>query len=251
LNELFFQLDKSIEQMKSFTANASHELLTPLTIMRGNIDVMLTRERSPEQYRQALLIILEEVKKLSKLIENLLTLAKGEAQPGKLATSVVKLDSLIYRNLTDWQRLAAVKSIELRLDIQGEADIVGNESWLREMITNLIENAVKYNHPEGSIVIRLKSTNGNVVLEVEDSGIGIPEGERDKIFERFFRGRNSTPHSPEGSGLGLAIVKWIVEAHQGQIAVISTPEDGTTFHIEFPGRKYEKHTMASGETLLD
>ncbi len=251
LNELFFQLDKSIEQMKSFTANASHELRTPLTIIRGNIDVILSRERSPKQYRETLLIILEEVKKLSKLVDNLLILAKGEAQPEKLSMSVIRLDNLIRQNLSEWQQLISEKSIETHLEIQGKPEIIGNDGWIREMMTNLIENAVKYNHPEGNITIRLRSTEKHVVLEVADSGIGIPEGEREKVFERFFRGNNSLPHSTEGSGLGLAIVKWIVEAHRGQITVTSTPGKGAVFHIKFPKAKDKKRTMASGEMVLD
>ena len=243
LNELFGKLDKSIEEIKNFSANASHELRTPLTIMRGNIDVILSRERTPDQYRETLQIILEEVKKLSRIVDSMLMLARSDALKEKLQMSVLRLDEVIKQNLPVWKKIAQMEEIELNHSVEPSLEIVGNEEWIQELITNLVENAIKYNHPHGKVFLRAYQKPEQIVLEVEDTGIGIPEEEQDKIFNRFYRIDKNNPRSFGGSGLGLAIVKWIVEEHQGRISLTSKANEGALFRVEFPIVEFEDSSL--------
>ncbi|RMF58014.1 MAG: HAMP domain-containing protein [Calditrichaeota bacterium] len=247
LNSLFQRLDESIQKIKSFTANASHELRTPLTIMRGNIDVILAKERTKEQYQHTLKIILDEVKKLSRIVDNLLTLSRSDAGQTILEKNVLRLEELIESCQEELQSLIPPGEQQLHLQYERGLEILGDEAWLRELLFNLVENAVKYNRPGGEIFVRAYSENNRVCLEVRDTGFGIPEEELPKIFERFYRIDKTRLHSTEGSGLGLSIVKWIVEEHEGEIHVESQEGKGSIFRVEFPAVSYEEIAASYGK----
>ena len=222
------RLRVSFEQTRDFTLNASHELKTPLAIMRCDVEVEL-RDSPPVPERRARLeSMLEEIDRLARVVDALTFLAKVDAGQIPLKNEQVDLVELVRDAAGDAQSLALPDAIKVTTIIpDGSCFIRGDKHRLRQLILNLADNAVKYNVTEGLVQITLSVAPASAVLVFANSGPGIPAEVGDRVFERFFRAATHHRHAIEGSGLGLNIAQWIVHSHGGDIA-IRTDADGMT-----------------------
>ncbi|MFQ6041967.1 MAG: sensor histidine kinase, partial [Candidatus Poribacteria bacterium] len=215
-------------------ADASHELRTPLTVMRGQTEVTLRRKRPDEEYRQVLESNLEEMEWMSRIVENLLTLSRADAGEIQLEVRPVQLEQLLSDAYEECKALALSKNIEVFLDKAEEVAVPGDELKLRQLLLNLIDNAVKYTPEGGRVRLSLKKDGKFARLQVTDTGIGISQEDLPRIFDRFFRVDKARSREMGGSGLGLSIVQWIINAHQGRIEVDSKLGEGSCFTVWLP-----------------
>jgi heavy metal sensor kinase len=235
-NAMISRLEAAFERQKQFTSDASHELRTPLAVMRGEIELALRRERKPEEYQLTLASALEEVVRLSRLVEDLLMLARADAGRVELHCEPVELSQLCA-NITDYiLPLAEQRAQTLRFEAPDTpVTIHADQQRIKQLLLNLLDNAIKYTGEGGAITLTLKAENHEAILTVTDTGRGIPAEDLPHVFERFFRRSAKTAdRTASGSGLGLSIVKWIVDAHAGQIDVQSESGRGTTFVVRLP-----------------
>ncbi len=237
-NELLARLDQSFESMRRFVADASHELRTPLAVIRGEADVALAKERQPAEYREALAVILDESRRLSRLVEDLLNLARADAGRVTLQVRDFYFNDLVADCCRSVQALAAAKGIALEYRAPADVPFSGDEDLLRRLVVNLLDNAIRYTPPGGRVTAEVEAQPAGVRLRIADTGIGIPGDAVPHVFERFFRADKARSRaaaaSPGGFGLGLAIVKWIAESHRGAVEVESRPEAGSTFTVTLP-----------------
>jgi signal transduction histidine kinase len=202
--------------------------------MRGEIEVALKKERQNEEYKKVLKSLLEEINKLQKIIDNLLFLARIESKNIKLSFEKVQLDEILLEAFEEIETLAKRKKISLILKRVDQASVEGDETLIKRLFVNLIDNAIKYTHEDGKVEISLTKERNFAKFIIKDTGIGIPENEIPYIFDRFYRVEKARSRETGGSGLGLAIAKWIVEAHKGKIEVRSKVSEGSLFAISFP-----------------
>ncbi|MGC8595450.1 MAG: sensor histidine kinase [Candidatus Kryptoniota bacterium] len=234
LNSMIARLEESFEQVKQFSMDASHELRTPLTILRGEIEVALQGTRSTASYKKILASLLDEVVRMTSIVEGLILLAKADSGMATLSMKPVNFDKLIEEITEDAIVLAEQKQISVAVEKIEPVVVLGDEIRLRQMVLNLVDNAIKYTPEHGSIFISLERTDGTAKLTVRDTGIGIPEEELSRIFDRFYRVDKSRSRLPDGLGLGLSIAKWIAESHDGKIQAYSRPGTGSTFIVQLP-----------------
>jgi heavy metal sensor kinase len=232
-NETLDRLENSVGQMKQFTASISHELRTPLTILRGESEVALLGEHSIEDYRRLLSSQLEEFDKLTRLINDLLLLANAEAGDIRLTVQDVDLSVLVPSLAEQLEPIAAARGIEIKASAAPAVRVCGDVSWLERALLNLLDNAIKFTQG-GKILLSVASENGNAILRIKDTGLGIPPDALPHIFDRFYRAEPSRSKGIPGVGLGLALVRWIVENHHGRITVESQPGQGTCFTVYLP-----------------
>lgn len=233
LNSTFSRLEAAFARQTRFTADASHELRTPLTILRTHVELALARPRTEEQYRDTLDRCMQATRRMTSIVEALLTLARADAGRLELESEPVDLAALTEECLELLEPLAQSRSITLKADLQ-PALVPGDGSRLAQVVTNLLGNAVQYNRPGGEVRVSLRLHAGWVVLAVADTGVGIPPEAQPHVFERFYRVDPARARGTGGTGLGLAICKSIVEAHQGAIEFESRPGIGTTFRVRLP-----------------
>jgi signal transduction histidine kinase len=235
MNDMIARLEESFHRMAEFTADASHELKTPLCAMRGEAEVLLSKMRSGEEYREGLAHFIEQFDHMNRMINDLILLSKFDASQVELRMAPIRLDLLLKGNCQFFQVMAEQKKIGLETGDFPEATVMGDKVRLQQLFTNLIDNAIKYTI-EGKVRVTIE-TNPNVVsVRVSDTGIGIPREEQTKIFKRFYRVDKSRSRETGGVGLGLSIAEWIAHAHRGRIEVISTPARGSTFVVILPIR---------------
>ncbi len=234
LNEMLDRIERSFETQRRFTADASHELRSPLSRLRSELEVTLRRPRPISEYEAVLRSALDEVERLSRLTEQLLTLARLDAgETDRRLGAVVSLTALVEEEL---KRLEAeAERREVALDFRGYPGLSAKAApeALRLAVANLLHNAVKFSPPDGRVTVTIFPQGNQAVLTVSDTGAGIPPEDLPRVFERFYRGRPSRAPDVPGVGLGLAIARAIVETQGGTIAVESTPGVGTTFTIRF------------------
>jgi two-component system, OmpR family, sensor kinase len=237
-NELLDRLEESFDRQKRFIADASHELRTPVAILRGETEVTLSRaERSPEEYRETLEILKDESRRLAHVVEDLFTLSRADAGQLPLAISRYYLDEQAADVLKHARSLALAKKITLNSSIAPELPIAADETLVRRMLLNLLDNAIKYTPEGGKVSLECRREGDEYVLSVSDSGSGIPAELQAKIFERFFRvdkARTRGDGDSAGAGLGLSIAKWIAEAHHGRLELTRSDSSGTTFTAYLP-----------------
>ncbi len=233
-NDMIERLERSFNRIKEFSADVSHELRTPLTALKGQIEVALLRDRSKEEYRGVLESSLDEIERLTKVVNGLLTLSRGETGKIFLERERVHLEELVAEVVSQIYPMMEERNISFDLERDGEDVILGDRNLLKQAFLNLVENAVKYNVEGGSVTVEIQGSDGCVILRVRDTGVGIPEDEVPRIFEKFYRVEKSRARSVGGAGLGLSIVKWIVDAHGGKIEVESVLGKGTSFTVSFP-----------------
>jgi len=235
LNEMFGRLQEAFDRQARFTADASHELRTPLSVIAGNVELGLKRQRSAEEHRE----ILEDVRgasdRMQSIVEGLLTLARADAKAVKLRRERVSLTSLADEMARLHRPLAEKQGVKISVASEGDVEVTGDPERLKELITNLLTNAIRYSKPGGGEVgVRISCADGRAQLSVDDTGIGIPAADLPHIFERFYRVDKARSREAGGSGLGLAIVKWIVDAHAGSISVDSELGRGSRFVVSLP-----------------
>ena len=233
-NEMIARLDQSFRQVQQFSADASHELKTPLTSIRGEAEVALMGDRSPEEYRKALKSIVEETERMSSIVENLLLLARADAAQIKVKRDRVRLHELLMDVYEQLEPLARRKRIELDVKRLDDAEVHGDSLWLRQITINLLNNAIKYTPTYGAITITLESSDEEARLAIQDTGPGIPREHLPHIFDRFYRVDSGRSRDAGGVGLGLNIARWAAEAHDGRIEVESEAGKGSTFTLVLP-----------------
>ena len=237
LNQMMTRLERSFAALRRFTADASHELKTPLTVVRAGVERAITRPDVPQETLAALEETLQEVNRMTELLDSLLTLARADEGRAELHREPTDLREIIEEAGETGELLAehAGVGIDIRLP-QQPLVVAVDRSRVRQLALNLIENAVKYTPRGGQVSVELGSDNGRAVFTVADTGIGIAPGDLPHVFDRFWRADSARTRTSEraGTGLGLAICKWIAEAHGGTIDVQSRPGRGTTFTVGLP-----------------
>jgi heavy metal sensor kinase len=233
-NELLARLDQSFDHMRRFVADASHELRTPISIIRGEADVTLAHERSAAEYKQALALVLDESRRLSRLVDDLLNLARADAGRVKLRVEEFYLNELLAECCRSAQTLAGQRGIALEYLPHDDLAFRGDEELVRRMVMNLIDNAIRYTPEGGRVTVALDARDGDVAIRISDTGRGIAPEVVPHVFERFYRGDKARSRQDGGFGLGLAIVKWIADSHRGAVEVASTPGAGSTFTVTLP-----------------
>jgi heavy metal sensor kinase len=236
INDLLARLENSFKEQQRFIADASHELRTPLAVLRGETEVALGKTRTIEEYEESLTLIQEEAERLSRIVEDLFILAR---QPVDSPATLTRETVVLNRAVKDCARAARVlafrKGVRLKVEEHSTAiALTGDEDLIKRMILNLLDNAVKYTPEGGEILLSLERQNGNAQIVVRDSGIGIPEADQPRVFDRFYRVDKARSRALGGAGLGLSIVRCIVEAHGGQIEIESTPGHGSSFTVALP-----------------
>jgi two-component system, OmpR family, heavy metal sensor histidine kinase CusS len=235
LNEMLARIEAAFLRVNQFTSDASHELRTPIALIRTEAEVALLRSRNAEEYRDALTHILEEAERTSLLIDKLLSLARSDAGKETLEISSLDLREMIARTADDWRQTMAGRKLKFAVGITDQEVLVqGDRMALTRLLNILLDNAVKYTPEAGNIQMSLEVKENRALICVCDSGIGINEEDRPKIFERFYRADKARSRKLGGAGLGLAIAHWIVQQHEGSISVESAPGDGSTFVVELP-----------------
>ena len=234
INGMLDRLSMSFQKITQFTADASHELRTPLTIMRGELEIALRGSRSAEEYQETLGSSLEEVERMSKIVNDLLLLSKSDMGEEVIRHDPVDLRQLLDNLLSHFKILADESQILLESELNEVATVFGDHLRLRQMVVNLLANAIRYTSAGGRIKLSLKNIADGVEISVADTGIGIPADAIPRIFDRFYRADKARSRQYGGSGLGLSIVKWIVDSHHGHIKVDSVLGEGSVFQVFLP-----------------
>jgi heavy metal sensor kinase len=234
LNGMIARLERSFEEVRRFTADAAHELRTPLCVMRNVAEVALRTPREPEQYRRVLGDVLEEVERLTRLAEQLLFLCREDAGLVPLAIGEIRLDDLMRETAEHIGVVAEAKGVALECDDSELCLVRGDTDRLRRLLFNLLDNAVKFTLPGGAVRVGLKRSNGQALLVVTDTGPGIPEEHLPRIFDRFYRVDPARGRETDGTGLGLAICRSIAEAHAGHLTIESDLGHGTRATLTLP-----------------
>lgn len=232
-NNMVERLEQSFQMTRQFNADVSHELRTPLTAIRGQLEVALFTTDSKEQYREAMINALEDVERLSQTVRAMLLLSQAESGQLGLQKSVFDLAAVAGHIVSEFQIPAEEAGVTVTCGADGPAWIGADRIQVERMINNLVSNAVKYTPTGGTITVRVGQGHPDVVLEVEDTGMGIAVDHLPHIFDRFYRVPGSSKEK-QGLGLGLSFVSWIVKAHGGTIHVDSTVGKGTRFRITLP-----------------
>jgi heavy metal sensor kinase len=236
-NRTFDRLESSFKRQRQFVSDASHELRTPLSVILSQSEIILRRERSAEEYKNGLTAVLEASKLMSDIIQKLLTLARLGVDKVELKMENRDLLAIINEAVGLLKPLAIQKGITINLSADEQHVISGDRAALLELFTNIIDNAIKYNLPQGEIDISIKKEQGFVVIEVKDTGIGIHEKDLGNVFDRFYRADKSRSKEIGGVGLGLSICDEIVKLHGGKIDIKSKLDEGTIVTVYLRGAK--------------
>jgi heavy metal sensor kinase len=239
LNGLLARLENSFEQLRRFTSDASHELRTPLAALRSVGEMGLQGEYSATEYRDIIGSMLEEVTRLTRMVESLLTMSRADAGEFRLQTSVFSVMDLVREGIALVEVLAEEKSQKIEVIAKEDFAVMADRLFLRQAIVNVLHNAVKYSPPGSAVriaLLRLPEVDGKtwLLLEITDEGPGIREEDRAKVFDRFYRVDEGRSQEVGGAGLGLAIAKWAVQANGGDIDVRPGPVRGASFFIKLP-----------------
>jgi two-component system OmpR family sensor kinase len=236
LNSAFDRLQDAFERQTRFTADASHELRTPLALQIAELEWALARRRSDAEYGASLRVCMNAAQRMRAVVEGLLTLARADAGAMPHRREPVDLRSVVREVAATLEGTAVDRGV--RLAVTGDAVVVtGDPDRLRELVSNLIVNAIQYSQPGGHVTCSVAATEGSAMLEVSDTGPGIAVEDLPRIFDRFYRANTSRSRAAGGAGLGLAICKWIAESHGGRIGCESAGGQGARFSVEFPAAR--------------
>jgi len=233
INEMLARLGTSFDQLRRFTADASHELRTPLTVIRSIGEMGLRETRTAAEYKDSIGSMLEEVDRLTRLVDTLLRLSRGDAGTVQLSRETVDLGQLAREVVSSLMILAEERQQRVDFDAAGTIGVIADRLVLRDAIANLLDNAIKYSPTQSTIEVRVRANGGDASVSVADQGPGIPAEHRERIFDRFYRVDESRSRDMGGSGLGLAIARWAVEANGGHISVESEGR-GSVFRVVLP-----------------
>jgi heavy metal sensor kinase len=235
LNEMLDRIETAFLRVTQFTADASHELRTPVSLIRTEAELALRRSRGEAEYQEALRHILLESERTTMLLEQLLSLARADSGRETLQMQPVDLRSLLRKVVDNWQRVAAVRGLKFAATVDDQDGFVmGDETLLHRLVDILLDNAFKFTPASGSVRLSLESGGDSLRISVQDSGVGISQEEQQKIFERFYRVDKAHSRTQGGAGLGLAIAQWIASQHRSSITVESNPGEGALFCVELP-----------------
>jgi len=238
-NAMLERLQRVFDAQQRFIADAAHELKTPLTTIMGSLEVALKKDRSEEEYREVLIGNLRQVEQLIALTRNLLSLAQFAGEHPPLQLTWLAIEPVLKDLLEDLSLLAEDRNIALKFDVRPVAAVRGDEAWLRCLLRNLLNNAILYTNPGGTVTAGLYETGGQVAISVKDTGPGIAPEHLPHLFERFYRVEFARNREAGGTGLGLAIVKDIAEAHGGDVKVESEVGKGSVFTVTLPVARRE------------
>jgi len=239
-DDMLVRLEDAFERQKRFIADASHEMRTPLTILKGDVEVALNRPRSAEEYRETLEMVNQTTDRLAALVEELLLLARADNKQAQLKLESFNLSELLSKETAKLIPRAVQKNITLNLDTPPALPIEADPGKLARLFMNLIDNAIKYATPGDSVTVTVSDQNGWARVAISDTGPGIPPDHLSQLFERFYRidkarsRRVSDDYSSSGSGLGLSIAQWLAQVHHGRIEVDSRVGEGATFIVWLP-----------------
>jgi heavy metal sensor kinase len=233
INDTFARLEASFDQLRRFTADASHELRTPLSVIRGIGEHALRETRTPAEYKDAMGSMLEEVDRLTRLVDTLLKLSRGDAGTIRLAHDVLDLGDLTREVVSSLGILAEERQQRLQVVAAENVRVTADRLVLRDAIINVVDNAIKYGPSRSTIGVCVEGDDHHATLTVTDAGPSIPAEHRERIFDRFYRVDEGRSRDMGGTGLGLAIAKWAVEANGGQIS-LETVTMGSVFRITLP-----------------
>jgi len=231
INQMIERLEHSFNQIRKFTSDVSHELRTPLTILQGELELALRKTKTPDEYEEVLISALEEVARLTNVVETLLDLSRAES--GQIRMNLIEddLSKLLLSISEDAEILADSKGVNLKTNIDRNVVLPFDGARMHQAILNLVDNAIKYTNKGGSIYIELAKSDNKAEIIIRDTGIGIAPEELNHIFDRMYRVDKARSSNVSGVGLGLSIVKWIVKGHNGEINVESIVNKGSTFKI--------------------
>ena len=234
VNSLLKRLETSFEKISQFSSDASHELKTPLTIIRGEIEIALRKERSIDEYKDALNSSLSEIIIIEQTINDLLFLAKNEKDFIIDKQERFYFDEIIDESINETKSFAKLNQIEIKFLVEDTIEFDGYSNLLKIAIKNILKNAIQFSHENSQVIVKSYKKNGFFNISVQDFGIGIEKNEQIKIFEKFYRTDKSRNKNSGGTGLGMSIVKKIVDIHSGSININSKENFGTTITISFP-----------------
>jgi heavy metal sensor kinase len=232
-NDMIRRLKDAFQRVNQFSIDVSHELKTPLTILKGETEVALRKDREKEDYKKILVSSLEEVDRMTKIIDDLMLLSKSDSKDVKLNIEDIALRDLIVDVCMDMKLFADKKGIVLEVNEIEDVKVRGDELKLRRMLYNIVENGIKYTSTGGTVAVSSFLNDGYVRVDVKDDGVGISEGDIKYVFDRFYQADRSRRREG-GSGLGLSISKWIAEVHKGSIQVESQLSKGSLFSVKLP-----------------
>jgi heavy metal sensor kinase len=233
-NQMTERLDQSFDQIRRFSVDVSHDLRTPLTAVRGQLEVALMTASTPAEYREAIANALEDVERLASLVRSLLLLAQAEAGQVTLQTSIFDAAAATRDVVEQFQIPAEEAGLTLRYTGVPAQELEADRTQFERLLTNLLSNALKYTPSGGQITVGAGSEGSVFILEVADTGVGIPADKLPHIFDRYYRVKSGRTDRVQGLGLGLSFVHWIVRAHHGEIQVDSKEGKGTRFRIRLP-----------------
>jgi signal transduction histidine kinase len=235
LNEMLERIESGVRSVRDFTSYASHELRTPVALIRSEVDLALQFKRSNSEYREALEVVGAEAQRMTSLLDSLLFLARADAGAEQVQLQRVDALPLCHQACEKWRPLIEKARVRFYQDLPaGPVPVLADPAYLQRLLTIILENAGKYTLAGGSVHFKLVALDHQVRFEISDTGIGIPIGDRDRIFRRFCRGSNAREVNAQGSGLGLALAVWIAEQHRTTIAVESEPGAGSSFSWALP-----------------
>jgi heavy metal sensor kinase len=235
LNEMLDRIESAFLRITQFTADASHELRTPVSLIRTEAELALRRSRGEAEYQESLRHILLEAERTTVLIEQLLSMARADSGREALHLQPVDLRQTLRSLVDGWRQVATIRDLQFSASLDAaETFVMGDETLLRRLADILLDNAFKYTPSPGSVHLSLGSKGECAVIAVQDSGMGVAEEDQGKIFERFYRVDKARSRAQGGAGLGLAIAQWIVTQHRGSIGVESRLDHGATFRVELP-----------------
>ena len=240
LNRMIARLDDAFQNSKRFVADASHELRTPLTILRGELESLIEDSRLDAEVRERAASMFEEAVRLSRIVEQLFTLSRLDAGEAQADWSRFDLAGMAKNTAEQMSLLAEDKNISITCDANQSVVVEGDSARLKQVVVNLLDNAIKYTQPGGAVRLRVRPVNGQAVLEVEDNGAGIPREALPHVFERFYRVDQIRSGETEGAGLGLSIARSICSAHGAEIEATSSPSSGSCFRVKLPLSKIKK-----------
>lgn len=235
LNGMLGRLNDSVMRITQFTADASHELRAPVALIRTTAELTLERLRQPEEYERALKEVLTESERTSRLLDSLLTLARGDSETATLDFEHLYIGDPLKDAVSEGQKLAADKRIAISCELaNAPLAISGDADALHRVFLILIDNAIKYTGVDGEVLISVRQVNDSAEVTVRDSGIGIAKSDQPHIFDRFWRADKVRSRETGGAGLGLSIAQWIVSQHRGAITVDSEQGKGSVFRVAIP-----------------
>lgn len=235
VNEMLDRIERSFQSQERFVADASHQLLTPLTILRGELELLGKQANMPVEVQNFVSSGLQEVDALSRVVQDMLLLARVDAGLGAFKMQEIYLSDLLLDLLPRYEKYARAKGVSLKFDLTGDdrdrKPVRGDVDLLSHLFGNLIENAIKYSPGKTTVTLNLQWTSESIVFQVRDSGPGLPDGSADRLFERFHRGAGAEQKT-QGFGLGLSIAQKIAHLHHSRIEARNNFDGGATFQIE-------------------